>query len=103
MFRVLHPARVRSLSLQRQVSIRTRERGRARDVLLLVVEVLGCCAVVAVVVCGGGGAGPHDVQVQLAVHEARGLRAVAERGLNVPDGIINYFFYSDYVDYIYSI
>ena len=90
MFRVLHPARVRSLSLQRQVSIRTRERGRARDVLLLVVEVLGCCAVV--VVGGGGGAGPHDVQVQLAVHEARCLRAVAERGLNVPDGIINYFF-----------
>ena len=90
MFRVLHPARVRSLSLQRQVSIRTRERGRARDVLLLVVEVLGCCAVVVVVVVGGGGgAGPHDVQVQLAVHEARGLGAVAERGLNVPDGIIN--------------
>ena len=94
MFRVLHHARVRSLSLQRQVSIRTRERGRARDVLLLVVEVRGCCAVVvvvvAVVVGGGGGAGPHDVQVLLAVHEARGLGAVAERGLNVPDGSINF-------------
>ena len=91
MFRVLHHARVRSLSLQRQVSIRTRERGRARDVLL-VVEVWGCCAVVvvAVVVGGGGGAGPHDVQVLLAVHEARGLGAVAERGLNVPDGSINF-------------
>ena len=89
MFRVLHHARVRSLSLQRQVSIRTGERGRARDVLL-VVEVRGCCAVVvvAVVVGGGGGAGPHDVQVLLAVHEARGLGAVAERGLNVPDGSI---------------
>ena len=93
MFRVLHHARVRSLSLQRQVSIRTGERGRARDVLLmLVVEVRGCCAVVvvAVVVGGGGGAGPHDVQVLLAVHEARGLGAVAERGLNVPDGSINF-------------
>ena len=93
MFRVLHHACVRSLSLQRQVSIRTRERGRARDVLL-VVEVRGCCAVVvvvvAVVVGGGGGAGPHDVQVLLAVHEARGLGAVAERGLNVPDGSINF-------------
>ena len=91
MFRVLHHARVRSLSLQRQVSIRTGERGRARDVLL-VVEVRGCCAVVvvAVVVGGGGGAGPHDVQVLLAVHEARGLGAVAERGLNVPDGSINF-------------
>ena len=93
MFRVLHHACVRSLSLQRQVSIRTGERGRARDVLLLVVvEVRGCCAVVvvAVVVGGGGGAGPHDVQVLLAVHEARGLGAVAERGLNVPDGSINF-------------
>ena len=92
MFRVLHQACVRSLSLQRQVSIRTGERGRARDVLLLVVEVRGCCAVVvvAVVVGGGGGAGPHDVQVLLAVHEARGLGAVAERGLNVPDGSINF-------------
>ena len=92
MFRVLHQACVRSLSLQRQVSIRTGERGRARDVLLLVVEVWGCCAVVvvAVVVGGGGGAGPHDVQVLLAVHEARGLGAVAERGLNVPDGSINF-------------
>ena len=91
MFRVLHQACVRSLSLQRQVSIRTRERGRARDVLL-VVEVRGCCAVVvvAVVVGGGGGAGPHDVQALLAVHEARGLGAVAERGLNVPDGSINF-------------
>ena len=92
MLRVLHHACVRSLSLQRQVSIRTRERGRARDVLLLVVEVRGCCVVVvvAVVVGGGGGAGPHDVQVLLAVHEARGLGAVAERGLNVPDGSINF-------------
>ena len=93
MFRVLHHARVRSLSLQRQVSIRTGERGRARDVLLVVVEVRGCCAVVvvvAVVVGGGGGAGPHDVQVLLAVHEARGLGAVAERSLNVPDGSINF-------------
>ena len=92
MFRVLHQACVRSLSLQRQVSIRTGERGRARDVLLLVVEVRGCCAVVvvAVVVGGGGGAGPHHVQVLLAVHEARGLGAVAERGLNVPDGSINF-------------
>ena len=93
MFRVLHQACVRSLSLQRQVSIRTGERGRARDVLLmLVVEVRGCCAVVvvAVVVGGGGGAGPHDVQVLLAVHEARGLGAVAERSLNVPDGSINF-------------
>ena len=93
MFRVLHHACVRSLSLQRQVSIRTGERGRARDVLLmLVVEVRGCCVVVAVavVVGGGGGAGPHDVQVLLAVHEARGLGAVAERGLNVPDGSINF-------------
>ena len=91
MFRVLHHACVRSLSLQRQVSIRTGERGRARDVLL-VVEVRGCCAVVvvAVVVGGGGGAGPHDVQVLLAVHEARGLGAVAERSLNVPDGSINF-------------
>ena len=91
MFRVLHHACVRSLSLQRQVSIRTGERGRARDVLLLV-EVRGCCAVVVVVVVvgGGGGAGPHDVQVLLAVHEARGLGAVAERGLNVPDGSINF-------------
>ena len=91
MFRVLHHACVRSLSLQRQVSIRTGERGRARDVLL-VVEVWGCCAVVvvAVVVGGGGGAGPHDVQVLLAVHEARGLGAVAERSLNVPDGSINF-------------
>ena len=92
MFRVLHHACVKILSLQRQVSIRTGERGRARDVLLLVVEVRGCCAVVvvAVVVGGGGGAGPHDVQVLLAVHEARGLGAVAERGLNVPDGSINF-------------
>ena len=93
MFRVLHHACVSSLSLQRQVSIRTGERGRARDVLLmLVVEVRGCCAVVvvAVVVGGGGGAGPHDVQVLLAVHEARGLGAVAERSLNVPDGSINF-------------
>ena len=93
MFRVLHHACVRSLSLQRQVSIRTGERGRARDVLLmLVVEVRGCCVVVAVavVVGGGGGAGPHDVQVLLAVHEARGLGAVAERSLNVPDGSINF-------------
>ena len=93
MFRVLHHARVRSLSLQRQVSIRTGERGRARDVLL-VVEVRGCCVVVVVAVVvgggGGGGAGPHDVQVLLAVHEARGLGAVAERGLNVPDGSINF-------------
>ena len=91
MFRVLHQACVRSLSLQRQVSIRTGERGRARDVLL-VVEVRGCCAVVvvAVVVGGGGCSGPHDVQVLLAVHEARGLGAVAERGLNVPDGSINF-------------
>ena len=95
MFRVLHHACVSSLSLQRQVSIRTGERGRARDVLLmLVVEVRGCCAVVVVAVVvgggGGGGAGPHDVQVLLAVHEARGLGAVAERGLNVPDGSINF-------------
>ena len=94
MFRVLHHARVRSLSLQRQVSIRTGERGRARDVLLmLVVEVRGCCAVVVVAVVvggGGGGSGPHDVQVLLAVHEARGLGAVAERSLNVPDGSINF-------------
>ena len=91
MLRVLHHACVRSLSLQRQVSIRTGERGRARDVLL-VVEVRGCCVVVvvAVVVGGGGGAGPHDVQVLLAVHEARGLGAVAERSLNVPDGSINF-------------
>ena len=93
MFRVLHHARVSSLSLQRQVSIRTGERGRARDVLL-VVEVWGCCAVVVVAVVvgggGGGGAGPHDVQVLLAVHEARGLGAVAERSLNVPDGSINF-------------
>ena len=93
MFRVLHQACVRSLSLQRQVSIRTGERGRARDVLL-VVEVWGCCAVVVVAVVvgggGGGGAGPHDVQVLLAVHEARGLGAVAERSLNVPDGSINF-------------
>ena len=96
MFRVLHHACVRSLSLQRQVSIRTGERGRARDVLLLLVEeVRGCCAVVVVVAVvvgggGGGGAGPHDVQVLLAVHEARGLGAVAERSLNVPDGSINF-------------